>query len=113
MRGGSVGVGDGAGRFELAPDALRARLREWEQLRECLKADQLHGENLLRTGPAGDEPASKNMMNLVRRSGDEFVRHNQSLVDYVNGHVVALTAALESYENGEDAAVRAMGGQRR
>jgi hypothetical protein len=109
-----VGVGrDGGGRFELEPDALTARLHEWNQLREDLEADRRHGEHLLLTTSAGDEPASKNMANLVRRSGEEFLTHNRALVEYVQGYIDALTAALQTYENGEDAAVRAMRGQLR
>lgn len=104
--------GDG-GRFELEPDDLVARLRDWAKLRDELLADQVHGKALLRSSSAGDEPASKNMANLVRRSGEEFLRHNSALVDYVNGYITALTAALETYVNGEDAAVRAMRGQLR
>jgi hypothetical protein len=107
-----VGIGEnGGGRFALKPDALVARLAEWRELRDDLMADQDHGRNLLAARSSGDEPASRTMTNLVRRSGEEFLRHNSALVEYVDGHIAALTAALDSYVNGEDAAVRAMRGQ--
>lgn len=100
--------GVGAGRFELDPDELAARLATWRALRDDLSRDQEHGKRLLQTSPAGDEPASKTMASFVRRSGEEFLLHNRALVDYVDGYVAALSAALETYVNGEASAVRTM-----
>lgn len=105
-------VGDGAGgRFELEPDELAARLADWEDLRADLEADRAHGSRLLHTTSAGDEPASKTMANLIHRSGDEFLKHNTTLIAYVDDYIAAFKGALADYVSGEDAAVQAMRGQ--
>lgn len=107
-----MGSGDD-GQFELAPDVLVAQLAKWHELRADLRDDQKHGDVLVAASHAGDEPASKNMANFVHESGRQFLRHNEALVHYVDGHIAALTAALATYVHGEDAAVHALRGQNR
>lgn len=106
-------MGVDGGRFELEPDVLAARLEKWRELKEDLLTDQAHGNRLRQASSAGDEPASKTMANLVRTSGDEFLRHNTALVTYVDSYITALTNALVEYVNSEDSAVRAVKGQNR
>jgi hypothetical protein len=96
------------GRFEFDPDTVTARLAEWNGIRQDLVADQDYAKALLATRSCGDEPASLTMANLVRRSGEEFLRHNAAMVEFVDGHIDALTAARDTYVNGEEAAVAAM-----
>jgi hypothetical protein len=106
----SVGSTDD-GRFELEPEALVTQLAKWHELRADLWDDQKHGHELVAASCAGDEPASRTMANSVHESGREFLRHNEALVQYVDGHIAALTAALATYVHGEESAVHALRGQ--
>jgi hypothetical protein len=111
--GRRMSVDVGGGRYEVGPEALAALLSRWRMLRTQLDADRAHGVELLKTATAGDEPASKTMVNLIHLSGEEFIKHNQALGDYVDSHIAALEAAHASYVNGEEAAVHAMRRQTR
>ena len=106
VKAGPTGAG---GSFEIAPDVLASQLKEWEALQGQLEGDAERARNLAETRPSGNEAASMTVANLARRSGEEFLRHNTAMLEFVAGHIRALTAARDTYVNGEENARHHLG----
>src|SRR3954447_14184518 len=97
----------------MSPDVLASKLQEWRDLRADLGEDTERAGKLEQTPSSGNEAASKTGANLAWRCGTEFPRHNQAVIEFVDGHSDALTDALATYARNEENARLRLRGQGR
>jgi hypothetical protein len=83
--------------YEFDRAGVEAAHREWKQLLEDLRKDAELASVLVDLTAPGNEPASDNMVAMGSRSGNEFIRHNTNMQEYVQAYVDNLAKARDDY----------------
>jgi hypothetical protein len=101
---GLNGTPAGAGQsYSYSPDQLQAVINKYQDVLQALTQAARDGQHIAEVIPPADEDASRQFARQANNSGQAFLQANQQAIRYVQDEINKLNAALQQYNQAEDA----------
>lgn len=90
------------GGYKFSREEIDEVIRQWEDLREKLRNDYRHAEDMALVRPPGAEPASEDFTSSANPSGQAFLQATQKMIAYVQEYINALRNARDGITTREE-----------